>query len=351
MVGWALLMLLSARALPGGSYLLTWPLLFAVIAWDIAAPFPYRATVFGDSICAAIALAPAIVFLVPLAAAGAEATMMFLMLSAFSCALLFAVAIPYLEVLSAHRKWIAPIALVVTAVALTARGNAATPFDSQHPRPDTIFYLLDADARQAEWVSVDPHPDRFTAQFFRHHVRGGTIARIADPLTSPEKDHESPSLMFPGHGRTIEGDAPVVRLTPPALNAVSDTTSADGIRTVTMHIASTRHAPVMWMSVPAGTTVVDSSVDGRSPGPGATDRWYGWYWGVPDGGFDLTLKVKGGGKLAMTLIDQTDGLPAAASERFAPRSDDEMPAPFEFFDSSTLVRKTYVIGSGTVAER
>ncbi len=352
MVAWALLLLAAAGALPGGSYLLTWPLLFAVVAAGAGAASLYGETSFGKSVCAAIALAPAIVLLAPLIATGAEATLMFLMLAAFGVALLFGLSIPYLSVLSGGRMLVLATALAAIAIALTIKGVSASAFDSRHPRPDSIFYLLDADAQQAEWVSVDPRPDRFTAQFFQHHVRGGTLARIADPLTvAPEQGASTVAQVFSGlnHGRTIEGDAPAVPLAPSALTVVSDSVDANGIRTLTMHIASPRHAPVMWMTVPATTPVLDSSVGGKSSGPGAPGGWFSWYWSLPDQGFDLTLKIKAGGRFAITLIDQTTGLPAAASKGFAPRSDDEMPAPFEFFDSSTLVRKTYVLGGGEIA--
>ncbi len=353
LVAWALVMLITARLLPGGSYLLTWPLLFAVAAAGAAAASVYGETSLGKSLCAAIALAPAIVLFVPLIATGKEATVMFLMLAAFGVALLFALALPYLSVLSGGRMRTLAVGLAVIALALLSKGVGASAFDSRHPRPDSIFYLFDADVQQAEWVSVDPRPDRFTAQFFQHHVRGGTLARIADPLSVAAKAGGSTIAMQAfsrlNHGRTIEGDAPAVPIAPPALNVIGDSTTADGVRAITMHIASARHAAVMWMAVPAATSVLDSSVAGKSAGPGASGGWFGWYWGMPDQGFDLTLKVKGGGKFAMTLIDQTPGLPPAASKGFAPRSGDEMPMPFEFFDSSTLVRKTYVLGEGELA--
>lgn len=207
-------------------------------------------------------------------------------------------------------------------------GVSTSGFDAHHPRPDSIFYVLDAESGAARWISVDPSPDHFTAQFFQHHVRAGNLVA----LTGTDLDR-----------RTIEGDAPAVGLPPPEMKVLDDA-SNDGVRVVKMHIGSARHAPITWMAVPDSVRVIDAAVDGKSPGHFPSDGWAAWYWSVPERGFDLQLKLKGSGELTLTLIDQSDGLPATPGEVFTARPDDVMPTPFLFFDSATLVRNTYTLG-------
>ncbi|HEY6419325.1 MAG TPA: M28 family peptidase [Candidatus Binataceae bacterium] len=342
---WTLLMLLSTSQLAGASYLLMWPLIFAALAMYFV-PREVR----GDSVqastaalCAILALAPAAIILVPLVTVGAEATPMFLMLAAFGVALIIGVAIPYLEVLSAGYRWHPSISIALGALAIVflAVGTSASGFNAHHPRPDSIFYVLDAESAAARWVSVDPRPDHFTAQFFQHRVRGGKLAAItgsAAPFTRLN------------NGRTIEGDAPAVKLPPPELKVLDDVVH-DGVRIVKVHIGSARHAPTIWMTLPDTVRVIDAAVDGKSPGGFPSDGWAAWYWSVPERGFDLQLKVKGGGELTLTLIDQSDGLPATPGEVFTARPDDVMPTPFLFFDSATLVRNTYTLGAADLSRR
>ncbi|MGC1400796.1 hypothetical protein, partial [Candidatus Binatus sp.] len=142
---------------------------------------------------------------------------------------------------------------------------------------------------------------------------------------------------------TTEGDAPLINAPPPELKVLDDSTVA-GTRTVKMHIASTRKAPIVWMSVPIGVTVLGCSIDGMSPGDRVTDGWSGWYWHAPAGGFELTLKLATPAPFIVTVIDQTDGLPDTPELAIKPRAADTMPTPFLFFDSTTLVRKTIAIG-------
>src|SRR6202040_2248296 len=137
---------------------------------------------------------------------------------------------------------------------------------------------------------------------------------------------------------------------PPELKVLDDSTIA-GARTVKMHIASARKASIVWMSVPVGVTVLGSSIDGRSAGDRVTDGWSGWYRGAPPAGFDLTLKLATPAPFIVTVIDQTDGLPAAPGFAIKPRPRDTMPTPFLFFDSTTLVRRTFAIGGGQVTTR
>jgi hypothetical protein len=347
---WAVMMLATSVSMPGGSYILTWPLLFATLAMS----YRPRATAYRTAILALVALAPAVAMLAPSFAASADGTKLFLVFCGLTSVLLFGLFIPYIDFLTNGRRWIVPGVLGLLAIVMIIKGNAASNFDASQPHPDSIFYFQDSDRGRARWVSLDSRPDRFTAQFFQHHVRGGWLPKLAGLATRDTPDRNLASIShdfaYLNRGQTIEGDAPLINVAPPELKVLDDSTIL-GTRTVKMHIASARKASIVWMSVPVGVTVLGSSIDGRSPGDRMTDGWTGWYWSAPPNGFDLTLKLATPAPFVVTVIDQTDGLPDTPSSAFKPRPPDTMPTPFLFFDSTTLVRKTFAIGGEQVSTR
>ena len=351
---WTVMMLATSIAIPGASYIFTWPLIFATLAIAFpATAIDHLRTI--PAIVALLALAPATLMLASSFAASADGTIVFLVLSGLSAAFLFGLFVTYIDFLTGGRRWIVPAALGVLAIAMVIKGNAASNFDASQPHPDSIFYFQDTDRARARSVSLDSRPDRFTSQFFQHHVRGGWMPKLAGLATRETPDGNLASISrdfaYLNRGRTTEGDAPLINAAPPELKVLDDSTTTAGTRTVKMHIASARKASIVWMAVPVGVTVLGSSIDGRSAGDRITDGWSGWYWGVPPGGFDLTLKLATPAPFIVTVIDQTDGLPETPGFVIKPRPADTMPTPFLFFDSTTLVRKTFAIGGEQMTRR
>ncbi len=349
---WTAMMIAASIAMPGISYLFAWPLLFATLAMI----YQPRATGGRAAILTLFALAPGIVMLAPSFPASADGTKLFLLLCGLTSALLFGLFIPFIDFLTNGRRCIVPAALGLLTIAMIVSGDVASSFDAAQPHPDSIFYFLDTDRGNARWVCLDSRPDSFTAQFFQHHVRGGWLPRITGlatdetPKSSLAHMSRYPNFAYLNRGRTIEGDAPLIVAPPPQLKVLDDST-VGGARTVKTHIASARGASVIWMSVPVGVTVLGSSIDGKSPADRITDGWTGWYWRAPAKGFDLTLKLATPAPFVVTVIDQTNGLPETPGFTFKPRQAVAMPTPFLFFDSSTLVRKTFAIGGEQVTRR
>jgi len=265
---------------------------------------------------------------------------------------MFGIFIPYIDLLSGNHEALLAAALAIAAVAIFTIGMHASRFSDTQPRPDSVFYTLDANSGRATWASLDRAPDHFTAQFFQSHVRAGSLALLTGELASPPRNSDWAEGKAPvgasrfcrlNGGATIEGDAPAAELAAPDLRVIEDSTSA-GVRTVTMDIASVRGAPIVWLTIARGVRILDSSVEGKSPGAGTSDGYSAWFWGVPDGGFDLTLKLAEAGPVRINLIDQSESLPSFPGMAIIPRSADVMPTPFLFFDSSTLIRKTFIVG-------
>jgi Peptidase family M28 len=339
--------------IPSGAHLYWW-LLLAMLAVSMSLGLTDGRLAARGAILGFIALAFATILTAPSLASSADGTMLRLEFGGLASAFLFGLFIPYVGLLTGGRRWIVPAALGLFAIVMIVKGNAASSFDASQPHPDSIFYFADTDRARARWVSLDSRPDTFTAQFFQHHVRGGWLPKLAGLATRDTPDaflaklpRDFSSL---NRGRTTEGDAPLISAAPPVLKVLDDSTVA-GTRTVSMHIASARKAAIIWMSVPVGVTVLGASIDGKSPGDRVTDGWTGWYWRAPAAGFDLTLKLATPAPFVVTVIDQTDGLPDTAGLAIKPRPPDTMPTPFLFFDSTTLVRKTFAIGGEQLSRR
>ncbi len=351
LVIWAVLALVCSAALPGGSYLLVWPLIFAALMLDVRWLRQSRDSI-APILAALIATIPCAVMIAPTFAPAGDATAMMFLLSAVLAVLMFGIFLPYVDLLSGNREGLLTAGVAVAGVALFAIGIRESRFSNAQPRPDSIFYMLDANSGDAIWASLDPAPDHWTSQFFQSHVRAGSLALLTGELTPPREDTESATrkpefaagrFCQLNRGATIEGDAPPAELPAPELNVIDDSTSA-GVRTVTMHIASARHAPIVWITIARGVKVLDSSIDGKSPGSGASDGYSAWFWNAPERGFDLTLKIEQTGPVRINVTDQSDSLPSFPPMAISPRPEDVMPAPFLFFDSSTLIRKTFIVG-------
>ena len=355
-VVWTVLMLAVSIGFPGGSYMFTWPLLFATLAISYRSAATSEQATIRPAILALVGLVPGTAMMAPVFVASPDGTILFLMLSGLIAALLFGLFIPYMDWLTSGRRWIVPIVSGLLAIVMIVRGNAASAFDASRPHPDSIFYVLDPGAGRATWASVDSRPDVFTAQFFQHHAHSGWLARLTG-LATIDAAKSTLAKIPPWHdfshlndGRTIEGDAPKIKASAPEIKVLDDS-SVNGARVVKIHIASARNAPIVWMAVPFGVTVLGSSIDGKSPGDRVTDGWTGWYWNAPPTGFDLELKLAAPAPFALTVIDQTAGLPDTPGFSFAPRGADAMPTPFLFFDSATLVKKTITIGGDALTSR
>ncbi|MFZ1888992.1 MAG: M20/M25/M40 family metallo-hydrolase [Candidatus Binataceae bacterium] len=349
---WTLLALACSVVLPSASFLLTWPLLFAALALNFRSSEQQSRDPTLPIVAALVAVIPCAVMLGPIFIATGDATPAMFGWSAVLAVLMFGIFIPYIDLLSGNHEGLLAAVLAAAGVLLFATGLRESRFSDTQPRPDSIFYMLDANSSHATWASLDHAPDRFTAQFFQSHVRAGSLALLTGESSAPaQNDDETARKPSVDAGRfcrlnggaTIEGDAPAAELAAPELRVLNDSTTA-GVRTMTMHIASARGASIVWITIARGVEVMASSIDGKSPGIGASNGYSAWFWGVPDGGFDLTLKLGTTGPVRINLIDQTDWLPSFPGMPIIPRSADLMPTPFLFFDSSTLVRTTFIVG-------
>lgn len=320
---WVPLAILSWLLLPGGNYLIVWPALFSLGAltfWFVA---PERTA--KNHVVLALCAVPGLILLTPL---------VYLVFLGFGVGLITGVMavvvlalsllVPHLCLMLQANKFAVPTVAVLVAIAFLVAGSMTAGFNKQHPKPNVVFYGLNADTGAAKWLSTDLQPDEWTSQFFSANYDGNATAEFI------------PFYQVP----LLTGDAPPVQLAAPTLKVTNDTNDGT-VRTITMHVASARQAPLLVAFVSPGIEVEDALVNGTSAiieDVSVTENGWGIrYYGVPADGFDLTLKVPAGQQFELRLIDQTFKLPEVS---FRPRPEYMQPGLFAYSDT-TLVSKSF----------
>jgi hypothetical protein len=328
-------------AAPAMSYLVTWPLLFAMLplAWAILARA--RAThPWWRVLVLSVAAIPTIVLL-----PGTLHAMMGLVnrmegltgIALLGVLMLFVaplvgLLVPHVQFVSGEvdeprRRWFLPATAALVAFALIAWGNATSGFDAEHPRPNQIAYELNADTGQAQWVSFDRNLDAWTKQLF--------------PDGSERVEHESVML---GTQTAFVAPAPVTSVASPEVVVLRDTTDGE-LRTLRLRLASPRGARIMAAELDVPGELVALSVDGRPIDLSTLD----WardgafpvvYRNAPAAGWELTLAVRAIGPVVVQVEETKDGLPAIPGTTIQPRPADMMPAP-AFARDPTIVTKTF----------
>lgn len=179
-----------------------------------------------------------------------------------------------------RRGWLIPATAVALTFALTAAGLAIDRFDDQHPRLSQLIYALDADRREAQWVS-QLAPDEWTRNFVSDSAPAGPYAELWNKAIS-------------------SGSAPAQALSVPVAEILSDKTDS-GQRTVTLRLRSTRGADRIDLRWTAGA-ITSLRVAGRTADT------------VPDKGFRFIAPgaegievelVAPAGPLNLRLVDYT----------------------------------------------
>jgi Peptidase family M28 len=332
LVWWAILMLLSSLFFPGGSYIFTWPLLASVLAlgWmffinEPAARTWLRAVVLSvASVPGIVLLTSAIILLLPLATrfdvqGGIPATP----IPNVFVALLAGLLIPQFAFLSGEphtdatencytsrgrrrlrtglEHWLVPISAFLIGIVVLGAAIGISSFSAARPGTDQISYKLNADTGQATWQSDDQRLDVWTRQFF--------------PAST-------------GQG-SFQAKAPSVALAAPTTRLISDTLSG-GTRTLRVQVASPRHAPYASVLVAASLDGQPFDLSGFSQS--TRQRLDFSYYGLPDKGFELQLKVASSAPIKITVQDLSNGLPSVPGMTIKPRPADLMPAPRDWLD-------------------
>lgn len=328
---WLLLLALVSVALPGGSYILLWPLLFSLAAAAFFLTGGGQTRSLTSVLVVALCSSPAVVLLVPMiyqlyVGVGLPLIGLVAALTALLLGLLTAQAALLGGVVSRY----VPAGAAVAGLVLLALAAFTFNFDGRHPKTDNVFYALNADTGQATWASADAAPDQWSAQFFGDRVERGPLGDF--------------SPLHPG--RYLKAPAPALALGAPQARLL-DAGDAQGVRTLNLSLAPQRAGAQLTAFLDARFEVLSAAVNGkkivaREPRAGtqAAQPWVLQYWAAPAEGFRLTLEVRAAEPVKLVLVERTDGLPEIPGRALRPRPDDLMPAPGQSSDA-TLVSKSY----------
>lgn len=317
---WAVLMVAATVWVIGGSYLLTWPLLFALLG--IGSAFLKQDESAGLGIASLCAI-PGVLLVVPFLHLALIA-MPFALAPGlvFLLVLLAGLLVPLLRSSTAGNRWAFPGMIFAIALLFFVLAGMGPGFDKEHRQSNHVLYSLDATKQRAHWVSFDARPDAWTEQFF-----GKKPER--SPLADP----------FPvGRRAYLQAPAPVVPVTPPEAQVLEDVT-ANGLRRLRLRVASPRGAERI--SVQVSAEVLSAEVDGKSlaANPAAAEpakSWSLYYFALPKEGIELVLETRSTSPLAVRVVDESYGLPLLDGATFRERSAHMMPAPFFRSDFSLV---------------
>lgn len=331
---WVLLLLLVAPALPGISYLLTWPLLFMLPV--LAVMMNSRQT---DLIPArnlpllSLAAIPGVLIVVPAVhttllalPVGAAGPVMVLMV------LLLALLLPVIGLATRRGRTLPAVAFLLTLVLMVV-ALVTSSFDTQRRKPTDLFYALNADTGKSLWVSSDERANEWTAQFLTSPTERGTLADFF-PLSSRS------------YTKTA---APSIEVLPPDVSVLDDR-SESGVRNLLLRLRSARQAPYMSIQLDSETKILGAAVNGKqisadnkTAANDAKERWGLRYFGAPSNGIELLLRIAPGVPLKLRVVDQTYALPNELVGPARARPDYMMatPFPYSLYSDSTLVSKSF----------
>jgi len=293
-----------ALALPGGSYLLWWPLLFitagllflAVARISIESHAAGLAG-FAGLVVTILLFAPLgkllYVFLtlhpITLAAVG-----MLLSFFIFICVTVMNLALPF-------ARW-QPVVLSLLAAGLISLGIGifSSHHTKEHPRRDTIVYSLNADDHTAAWISYDRSIDNWTAQFFQNR-----------PLDS----QPAPSYLGGSRKRVLSTSALPQNLAPPVADIKGHDKNGD-IHQVKVNIRAQRSASAIYLKFDADVQPLSVRVGGREvtigyhSGAAAINLY-----GIEAQGMELDITLQTRSGVSFWLMDQSVGLPIEAQPR------------------------------------
>lgn len=340
MLWWWIAMILTSVFLSGASYLFTWPLLLSLMGLVFIFASKHQKYVLEKhfvvlslfAVPGIILLSP-IIYLIFVALTVSMSEVVVVMV-----VLLLGLLIPHLYLMTTRNRWLLPSTTLLVSLSFLLAGGFTAGFDANHPKPNSIFYGLNADTGTAIWASADKKSDEWTSQFLSNKFKKSVLTEYL-PMESEQ---------------FLNSPAPVASLIPPKIEPLSSDVS-NGIRTIRMHITSPRQARVMSISVDSKTTVIATTVDGKQikdkslPTPNKSQKQWGLdYYAFPRGGIELTLRIEATQPLVLRAVDRTDELPQIPGKTFKPRPNYMMPTAFGAgVGNSTLVSKSFVLVNGS----
>ena len=296
----AAISLYVAIAAPGGSFLLTWPVLLAagaaLIGGLVARPVVATAATWLAAVGVIFIIVPLayLMVCVALGMAGAGAAL----LGVLAAIVTWLVA-PQFETMAAGQRWRPAAGAAILAVVLMIAGALTVRTDARRPAGSAFSYFVDGDSGTA-WLA-----GRGTAPRVRAWADGALAATHADTQARPK-----PAWLTREIGARRAVPVPAGAAAPTA-TVLSDSVTA-GARIVTLRVRAEPRTLSVDLVAEAGE-VLSAVVDGRPVDPSRyrrrSGRWALEYVAPADSGFTVRLAFRPGGAHAISLLARTMGVP------------------------------------------
>jgi hypothetical protein len=289
--------------LPGGSYILFWPLSLATLGL-VATTFTNRATQPGAQ---AVASIPGTAVMILLFAPLIYLLYVFLTLQLITIAaiglllgLFCVLASPFLNTAISHRRWyIAILLLFVGACASFGIAATLSHTSARYPHRDTMLYSMNADDHTAAWITYDRSLDPWTAQFF--------------PNGKPET-HPMPQYLAGSDRPVLSAPASALELSPPIAEIQADEKERD-VRKIRMNVRSQRNARVLQLAFLKDVQILSIKIGTREISVGQNSPASISLLGMGNQGADLELAIRASDKISFWLTDQSSGFPPPIKQR------------------------------------
>jgi len=293
-----------ALKLPGGSYLLLWPLLL-VTAGLLVVVLMKRGERPRDQTLAGLAgTALTVLLFAPVA----YLLYIFLTLQLMTIAIIglmlgvfFLLCAPLMNVSVPPAKW-RPAALILLIGALTSIGWGASldHHSAEYPQSDILLYSLNADDHSGAWISYDQSLDRWTAPFFSN---------------KQPRSQSAPNYLGGYERPVLLAAAAPLDLAPPVAEIQEDKKQG-AVHNLRINVRSQRNARLLFLTLGKDVRLVSVKIGGRNivarQNSGSVRLNL---VGLDTKGADLSLTVNAPSGISFWLTDQSSGLPVGAQPR------------------------------------
>lgn len=327
---WFLLLLIVAHLyFPGGSYLLLWPLLPALVCWILKFTLPAgKLSLTRLCLLATVCAVPGVILITPViyqtfVAVGINQTSFMVV----PVTLLLGLFLLSFELITSTARWLLPAVSTVAAVGFIVAALLQVDFGLQRPKANEIFYSLNADTGKAVWVSGDAHPDEWTSQFLSSDAAKASV---------------SDSFPWLGGEVYLTQTAPVATLPAPEIKIVDNQLQGE-TRRVHLRVSSPRDAASLYIYLSsefAEAIVNGQPLSEKQDAPAWDKDRLLIYSAPPREGIDLLLKTKSSEPLIVKVTDRSFQLPELPNATIKARPGYLMPAPFSYTDS-TFISKSF----------
>jgi hypothetical protein len=311
--------------LPGVSYLFTWPLLFGLLGFGYVLLREKQETTKSAVVFAIVAV-PGVLLLAPaIHLIFVALTVSLSGVAAIMIVLLLGLMIPLMSRMGAVNKWLLPGTATALGVIYIVFAGLTLRTSPTYPKPNNLFYCLNADTGQGLWASVDTQPDEWTSKYFTAGTERG-------PLTE----------CLPQSSRTfLKSKAGVAQLDAPRAELISNQQTGE-MRTLQLRLTSPRGANAISIFFEPGAEIVNASINGKPAlsrsSAGAKQGWYVYYYALPPEGAVLTLETKSATPLTARVVDLSYELPSLSSP---PKRPDHLIPSAYFVSDATLAGRSF----------